>query len=117
MYPDLRTTRRFPCQARFLGAGGSNVIRGDLQDLSPQGLSLVTNAVVKKGAMLHLEFQLPTGEVEAVGEVRRVVKRDGGMVELGIRFSRISTESQDVITRAVASPRALERRYTPAPAF
>ena len=25
MYPDLRTTRRFPCQARFLGAGGYRV--------------------------------------------------------------------------------------------
>jgi len=114
MYPENRTTRRFPCQARFLGAGGSNVIRGELQDLSPQGLSLLTTTSVKKGATLHLEFTLPTGEVEAVGEVRRVVKRDGGQVALGIRFARISTQSQDVISRAIASPAALKRTLTPA---
>jgi len=113
MYPENRSIRRFPCQARFLGAGGSSVIRGELQDLSPQGLSLLTTTVVKQGAMLHLEFTLPTGEVEVVGEVRRVAKR-GAQLELGIRFARISTLAQELITRATeqTGPRSL----TPAPA-
>jgi hypothetical protein len=97
---DHRNNRRVPCQARFLGAT-SSVLRGDIVDVSPTGLCLVLDEKLERGRELHLEFDLPTGKVEAVGEVRWVIEKSG-RVELGIRFVRISSESLDVIASATA---------------
>jgi hypothetical protein len=100
MYPENRNTRRVTCQARFLGAS-STVLRGDIIDVSNTGLCLALDEPLEKGRELHLEFELPTGKVEAVGEVRWVVKKDG-RVEVGIRFVRISAESLGVIALATS---------------
>lgn len=100
MYPENRNNRRVLCQARFLGAT-TTAIRGDIIDMSPTGLCLAVDAALEKGRELHLEFDLPTGRVEAMGEVRWVVQKDG-RVELGIRFVRISSESLAVIASATA---------------
>ncbi len=97
---DNRTNRRVQCQARFLGAT-SSVLRGDIIDVSPTGLCLSLDAALERGRELHLDFDLPTGRVEAVGQVRWVVEKNG-RVELGIRFVRISSESQAVIEAHVA---------------
>ena len=95
-----RATRRFPCKARFLG-GAATVIRGDVQDVSPTGMCLATTAELPRGRELHLEFELPTGSVEAVGEVRWVTApRKDGLREVGIRFVRISAPSAKVIEEA-----------------
>ncbi len=98
MYPENRNTRRVSCQARFLGAT-STVIRGDIIDVSNTGLCLSVDIALERGRELHLEFDLPTGHVEAMGEVRWVVEKDG-RVELGIRFVRISSESLAVVAQA-----------------
>ena len=100
MYADNRNNQRVVCQARFLGAT-SSVLRGDIIDVSPTGLCLVLDAALERGRELHLEFELPTGKVEAVGEVRWAVVKNG-RVELGIRFVRISSESLGVIASAIA---------------
>ncbi|MDP2269135.1 MAG: PilZ domain-containing protein [Archangium sp.] len=101
MYPqDNRNNRRVLCQARFLGAT-SSVLRGDIIDVSPTGLCLALDAALERGRELHLDFDLPTGRVEAVGEVRWVVEKNG-RVELGIRFVRISSEAQAVIAAHTA---------------
>ncbi len=109
MSSDLRNTRRYPCKARFVGAG-AKALAGEVQDLSPGGLCLTTTTRVEKGKQLHLEFTLPTGPVEAVGEVRWVKALPGGLLELGIRFVRISAASQKTITDATAEP-PLESRW------
>lgn len=129
MYPENRNdSRRVPCKARFLGVTTS-VLRGDVLDVSRTGLRLCLDEALERGRELHLEFELPTGRVEAVGEVRWVneegkapgkgrtqsnakpkakataspsaeQKGKPEPVEHGIRFVRISSESLDVIARA-----------------
>jgi|GEM_PF-1854302 hypothetical protein len=100
MYPENRNHRRVGCQARFLGAA-STVLRGDILDVSNTGLCLSLDAALERGRELHLEFELPNGRVEAVGEVRWVVEKNG-RAELGIRFVRISAESLAVIAVATS---------------
>ncbi len=100
MYPENRNTRRVNCQARFLGAT-STVLRGDIVDVSATGMCLAADTALERGRELHLDFDLPTGRVEAVGEVRWVVEKNGRF-ELGIRFVRISSESLAVIAHATA---------------
>ncbi len=96
MFPDeLRTNRRVACRARFLGAT-SAVLRGEVMDVSATGLCLVVDEALERGRQLHLELELPSGHLEAVGEVRWVISRHG-QHELGIRFVRISTDSLAVI--------------------
>ncbi len=98
MYPDNRNNRRVSCQARFLGASAT-VLRGDILDVSATGLCLSLDAALERGRELHLDFELPAGRVEAVGEVRWAVEKEGRF-ELGIRFARISAESLGVIAMA-----------------
>lgn len=100
MYAENRSSRRVTCQARFMGVT-STVLRGDILDVSNTGLCLSLDAALERGRELFLEFELPTGRVEAVGEVRWTVEKSG-RVELGIRFVRISAESLNVITEATA---------------
>ena len=61
-------------RGRFQGAS-KTAIRGDLHDLSPTGLCLSTTTEVERGKVLHLEFELPTGPVELVAEVRWATPR------------------------------------------
>lgn len=101
MYPnDHRNNRRVPCQARFLGATAS-VLRGDIIDVSGTGLCLAVEERLERGRELHLDFELPTGRVQAMGEVRWVTEKNGWF-ELGIRYVRISSESLGVIAAATA---------------
>lgn len=100
MYGENRNARRVTCQARFMGVA-STVLRGDIIDVSSTGLCLSLDAALERGRELFLEFDLPNGHVEAVGEVRWVVEKNG-RVELGIRFVRISSESLAVVTDATA---------------
>lgn len=103
MFPDeLRTTRRIACRARFTAAT-STVLRGEVMDVSSTGLCLVLDAELERGRQLHLDFELPGGRVEAVGEVRWVLARHG-QFELGIRFVRIPTDALAVIA-AMSQPR------------
>ncbi len=100
MYPENRNNRRTSCQARFMGAT-STVFRGDIVDVSATGMCLAADVALEKGRELHLDFDLPAGRVEAVGEVRWVVAKEG-CYEIGIRFVRISSESLAVIANATA---------------
>ena len=77
------------------------LIRGEVRDVSPSGLCLSTVLPVRKGQLLHLRFELPTGLVEAVGEVRWVVKKKGKPNDLGIRFVRIPITASRVIDAAL----------------
>ena len=77
------------------------LIRGEVRDVSANGLCLSTALPVRKGQTLHLSFELPTGLVEAVGEVRWVVKKKGKPNELGIRFVRIAITATQVINAAL----------------
>ncbi|MEW5743564.1 MAG: PilZ domain-containing protein [Myxococcota bacterium] len=99
MYPESRNNRRFPFRGRFSGAS-KKAIRGDLHDLSPTGLCLSTTSEVERGQVLHLEFDLPTGPVELVAEVRWSTPRAGGTHELGLRIVRIAEASLRAIREA-----------------
>lgn len=100
MFDENRSHRRVACHARFLGAS-TTTLRGDIVDISNAGLCLSVDAALERGRELHLEFDLPEGRVEAVGEVRWVVEKDG-RAELGVKFVRISSESLAVIAQATA---------------
>ena len=56
--------------------------------------------------MLHLSFRLPTGPVEAVGEVRWVRREIGQPYELGIRFIRIPFTASRAILAAINGERS-----------
>ena len=83
----------------MLGAA-STAFEGTALDLSGSGVCLSTSTPLEPGRQLHLEFDLPSGRVEAVGEVRRVTSRDDGTLECGVRFVRISSEAQQAILEA-----------------
>ncbi len=99
MYPEQRNERRFPCEVRVVGAGLS-AFAGTVRDLSSSGLCLTTDSPIEPGSQLHLEFELPTGLVSLVGEVRRVTTTEEGLVELGVRFVRLSADAQYAIRLA-----------------
>jgi hypothetical protein len=107
MYPESRNVRRYPVCGRFLGASKS-AIEGDLRDLSPTGLCLSTTREVERGEVMHLEFELPTGPVELVAEVRWGTPRAGGRYELGLRIIRIS----EVSLRAIRDATTERNRFT-----
>jgi hypothetical protein len=99
---DSRSERRYACQAQVMGAS-TIAFAGTVTDLSSAGLCLVTSTPMEPGRQLHLDFVLPQGRVEAVGEVRRVDSGEGGL-QLGIRFVRISADSLEVIRQATTQP-------------
>jgi hypothetical protein len=99
MYLDNRAEPRFACQVRVVGAS-TTAFQGIVRDVSLSGLCLHTQTPIEPGRQLYLDFELPTGRVEAVGEVRRVTSGDDGSLELGIRFVRISAESTGFIRGA-----------------
>ncbi len=98
-----RQHKRFSLNARFHGGGASTNLSGRITDLSGSGLFLVTRQFIPVGKQVHLEFELPTGKVEAVGEVRWLA-RGGTSIEqgMGIRFLRLSAASARAIDEAVA---------------
>ncbi|MFZ5467940.1 MAG: PilZ domain-containing protein [Myxococcota bacterium] len=99
-----RQTRRIECSARFRGGGASTNLAGRIVDLSGTGLFLETSVFVPVGKQVHLEFELPTGKVEAVGEVRWVARGDGVADKgMGIRFLRLSAASARAIDEALGS--------------
>ena len=101
MYVENRSEPRFACEVRVLGAS-TTAFAGTVRDVSVSGLCLHTQSPIEPGRLLHLDFELVTGRVEAVGEVRRVTSADDGGLELGVRFIRISAESVDAIRCATA---------------
>lgn len=97
MVPELRNTRRFTCQARFFGSGGTFMFRGAVTDISRTGLCLAGAGPMARGQAIHLSFELPTGTVDAVGEVRWVRSQPDGSSEAGLRFVRINRASLEAI--------------------
>lgn len=77
---------------------------GRVLDLSGTGLFLVTRRTVGVGTQIHLDFELPTGPVQAVGEVRWVGAAAGERGQgLGIRFLRLSAASARAIDQALGA--------------
>jgi hypothetical protein len=54
------------------------------------------------GQSIHMQVELPTGLVEAVGEVRWVRSGKDGLSEAGLRFIRINNTSLEAIDEAMA---------------
>ncbi len=80
----------------------STNLKGRLTDLSGTGLFIATKQFIPIGKEVHLEFRLPGGLVEAVGEVRWVARGEGATEPgLGIRFLRLSAASARAIDEAV----------------
>lgn len=102
MYPELRNDRRYTCQARFFGSGGTFLFRGAVTDISRTGLCLAGLGAMAKGQSIHLKVDLPTGTVEAVAEVRWVRTQEDGTAEAGMRFVRINQSSLEAIDEAMA---------------
>ncbi len=97
-----RQSKRVDINVTFRGGGASTNLSGRITDLSGTGLFLATRRFIPLGKEVHLEFELPTGPVEAVGEVRWVAR--GTKAEepgLGIRFLRLSAASARAIDDAI----------------
>lgn len=97
-----RQRQRSPIDVRFRGGGASTNLTGRITDLSAVGLFLATTQFIPLGKQVHLEFDLPTGRVDAVGEVRWIAR--GSQVPeqgLGIRFLRLSAASARAIDLAL----------------
>ncbi len=98
-----RRTPRLDCNLTSRGGGASTNLSGRITDLSGTGLFLATRQFLPYGKQVHLEFDLPTGKVEAVGEVRWVARGKGVAEQgLGIRFLRLSSISARAIDDALA---------------
>jgi uncharacterized protein (TIGR02266 family) len=99
-----RRAKRIACNFTFRGGGASTNLHGRITDLSGTGVFIATRQFVPFGRQVHLEFELPTGAVEAVGEVRWVARGDGVAEQgLGIRFLRLSAAAARAIDAAVES--------------
>jgi uncharacterized protein (TIGR02266 family) len=97
-----RASPRLKINVTFRGGGASTNLSGRITDLSGTGLFIATRRFIPVGKQVHLEFELPTGKVDAVGEVRWVARGEG--VEeagLGIRFLRLSAACARAIDDAL----------------
>ena len=112
-----RHTPRYDCSTRLTGAGAASArLRGEVRDVSATGLCLNTNVALKPGQTLHLAFELPTGAVDLVGEVRWV-KRGMQGCDIGVRFVRVPATASVAIQAAATTstfpvaPPATTARY------
>jgi len=104
---DLRRQRpRVACNVTFQGGGACTNLSGRITDLSGTGVFIATRQFVPIGEQVHLEFDLSTGHVDAVGEVRWLA-RGSELPEqgLGVRFLRLSAASARAIDDAVGDRR------------
>lgn len=106
-----RRSPRISIDVKFSGGGASTNVTGRITDLSETGLFLKTRQFIPLGKQVHLEFDLPTGHVDAVGEVRWIA-RGANVAEqgLGIRFLRLSAASARAIDQAIDRYAALAQR-------
>jgi uncharacterized protein (TIGR02266 family) len=99
-----RRNPRITCNLTFRGGGESTNLSGRIKDLSGTGLFLATRQFIATGKQVHLEFALPTGQVDAVGEVRWVARgKEVAEQGLGIRFLRLSSQAARAIDDAIGS--------------
>jgi hypothetical protein len=98
MYLEHRSEPRFDCHVHMVGAT-TVAFDGVVRDVSLSGVCLHTQTPLEPGRQLHLDFELSTGRIEAVGEVRRVTSSADGL-SLGVRFVRISAECLEAIRLA-----------------
>lgn len=92
------------CNVSFRGGGASTNLSGKILDLSGTGLFIATRRFIPVGKQVHLEFELETGRVEAVGEVRWLARgEDVPEQGLGIRFLRLSAASARAIDDAIGA--------------
>ncbi|MHB8877176.1 MAG: PilZ domain-containing protein [Myxococcaceae bacterium] len=104
MVDPRRRNPRIDCNVTFRGGGASTNLAGRITDLSGTGLFLATRQFIPTGKQVHLEFELPTGRVDAVGEVRWVARGEAVPEQgLGIRFLRLSSHSARAIDDAIGS--------------
>jgi uncharacterized protein (TIGR02266 family) len=97
-----RQAPRVSVNVKFRGGGSATNMHGRVTDLSAVGLFLATRQFIPLGKQVHLEFELPTGKVDAVGEVRWVARGTGVPEQgLGIRFLRLSAASARAIDQAI----------------
>lgn len=99
-----RQAKRVTVDVTFHGGGSGTNLVGRVTDLSQVGLFLATRHFIPLGKQVHLEFKLPTGLVEAVGEVRWIARGEKvAEPGLGIRFLRLSAASARAIDLAIES--------------
>lgn len=97
-----RKRDRVRCNVTVQGGGAAQNLAGRITDLSGIGLFLSTKRLLPVGKQVHLEFELTTGRVEAVGEIRWSSRSEEGPGPgLGIRFLRMSAASARVIDDAL----------------
>ncbi|HZH03373.1 MAG TPA: PilZ domain-containing protein [Myxococcaceae bacterium] len=93
---------RIRCNARIQGSGMSKSFSGRVRDLSGTGLFLETRQFIPVGRQVYLEFELRTGPVEVMGEVRWLARGPEQPEQgMGIRFLRMSAASARAVDEAL----------------
>src|SRR3954447_23133305 len=88
-----RQAKRVSIDVRFRGAAAATNISERITDLSETGLFLATEKFIPLGKEVHLEFELPTGKLDAGRKVRCVGRGQVADQALCIRFLRLSSAS------------------------
>ena len=80
----------------------SKSFSGRVRDLSGTGLFLETRQFIPVGRQVYLEFELRTGPVEVMGEVRWLARGPEQPEQgMGIRFLRMSAASARAVDEAL----------------
>jgi len=108
-----RQNLRVAIDVKFRGAGAAAQLQGRITDLSETGLFLATRTFIPLGKEVHLEFELPTGEVQVVGEVRWIARGKVAEQGLGIRFLRLTSQSAEAIDMALDRASGIAPRRKP----
>lgn len=72
------------------------------KNISGGGMLVVTREALKRGTVLQILMELPTGRVKVMGEVRRVMKNDDTeQYEVGVAFLDLGEKDRDKVVKYV----------------
>ncbi len=98
----MRTTLTVHCAAARLlqPEEEATLLTGKILDLSGGGILLEVETDCRPGDQLLLTIHLPDGEMKCLGEVRRILGKDGSHA-YGIQFLLIGEKDRDRIVRYI----------------
>lgn len=116
----VREYSRAPVWVRVVYSKGEEKYEGYLHDISEGGLFIECKDLMEKGALIHLEFQLPNNDlpVHCEAKVMRTVEKSEVMQDhivrgMGVMFTEISAEVKYAIKSYVERVECPEQQAIP----
>jgi c-di-GMP-binding flagellar brake protein YcgR len=99
----VRVAAYYPVSFQVVERTGlSNMLKGNMLDLSGGGMRFQTSEKIEKDALIYTFFQLPTGEIKTPARVCRVEPiEDTRKSSVSVEFYQISDRERNRITRCV----------------